>query len=119
MKKISIISVLFLFVAVIVMAFTLSQTTVPENNMLKQKFHITGCDNCDILYYCMDGNAPVLAGSCEFSVDCGTGNHTICISCSDATDVWRGCTFVCGSNTAIELNWPDLATCNCGDKKKK
>jgi hypothetical protein len=84
MKKSSIISGIIIMLGIIILAFTQTQTISadkfsPQTNVVK--FHISGCDNCSGLKYCIDGGSVNNPATCDFAWDCTGGYHTIYVGC--------------------------------------
>lgn len=118
MKKISILTISVLVISIVIMAFTFNTNEVPAPRNTQQNIHVYGCPDCSQLYYCIDGNAPVQPGSCEFSIDCSEGQHYICVKCSYTGDAGGGLWFTCGAQDMLEIHVGDIKNCDCGSKKK-
>jgi hypothetical protein len=84
------------------------------------KFHVTGCDNCTGLQYCIDGGDLYTVNSCAFAVDLSTGQHTICVMCNynkrgKLIFTVRGDPFV--QDEYVSVQDDNGAICNCAGTK--
>lgn len=122
MKKISVISGIVL-AALFVFAFTFGHSTdTAKNQSMYAPFHVIvkGCDNCDQLYYCLDGRQAIYPGSCEFWANCNEGGpkvQTMCVRCGDKAMTVQ---IQCGSGNEVIVELSNFGVaCDCEGMKKK
>jgi hypothetical protein len=119
MKKASVISVFVFFAIVIFTAFFFNATTRenPQNNIF---VHVSGCDNCDSLFVCVNGNTPYNPGRCDFYVDCysfGADFQTICVKCDNKSGTGK---LDCLSTKEITVYLTSsLGLCPCESNEQK
>ncbi|MDD5362511.1 MAG: hypothetical protein PHN88_10290 [Ignavibacteria bacterium] len=112
MKKLSIISGILLIALTVFMAFTIYQ---PADKTADQfKVHVTGCDDCSKLRYCVGGGPTVYPGSCDFTAECnpfGPVVQTICVRCGDKAGT---ATIYCGQTKEVKIEVSMFGTaCDC------
>jgi|WetSurMetagenome_2_1015567.scaffolds.fasta_scaffold46557_1 hypothetical protein len=119
MKKTSVISVAMIFIVIVTLAFTIKNTTSESQNPnTTVRVHVENCSNCSSLHYCLDDSAPVNVGTCLFNIECGSGMHTICVTCEGLGAMGTGISFNCGDSKDIYINCDAAPNCDCGNKKK-
>lgn len=121
MKKISVISLIVLIIAVISMAFVFTNDSRSEPAKTTVFVRVTGCPNCENLKYCIDGGPLIFAGQCDFSFNCSDGEHYICVMCSpEDTSLSGGQSVVCsGGSVKVKIEVTNSTQCSCGSSKKK
>lgn len=69
------------------------QDTFKGNNATTYvvKFHVSGCNSCIGLLYCIDGGVSQIINSCAFTEYLTEGEHTICVRCPN--NKWGFLTF--------------------------
>ncbi len=122
MKKTSIISIIVFIAVILFMAFTFNtaadvqKTSIgnPQGNIL---VHVTGCDNCDKLFVCVDGHVAYYPGTCDFYVDCypaGAVSQTICVVCGLKSGI---VTIDCKKTKEVKIPvFPGGIACPCNSK---
>jgi len=64
------------------------------------KVHVSGCDACSGLTYCINGGSPITVNSCQFVIDLPKGEHSICIHCPN--NKWGYFTFTVTGSPFIQ-----------------
>jgi hypothetical protein len=122
MKKTSIISVMLLVLATVIMSFAFrgysneSGVQSPNSTM---PVRVINCPDCTNLWYCLDGGSMVFKGTCEFTIDCKEGKHTIYVYCNGPDGGCSTATFSCFDRAVIVDCSAVSLNCPCTDKKKK
>lgn len=58
-----------------------SSSVVDKSTTYTVKFHLSGCDGCSGVTYCIDGGGVQSVNSCFFTVELTKGKHSICARC--------------------------------------